>query len=313
MSHESNTVQASPPAKRLTWKRRLVRSVLLYVVMPYLAIVVIVVACQRRMIYQPTKTDRLLAAEVTSSDVKVEDVALHAASGLTLHGWHFHAEATTDDDPAFLVIYFPGNAGCRRDRVADCRDFTRLGCDVVLFDYRGYGDNEGSPSEVLFAADARRAWLFATQDLHFSPDQIVLFGESLGGAVATRLAAEFSLAGTPPAALILNSTFASLGQTVAWHHPTFPFQYLLWDRFPSIQRIPHVTCAILQFHGTADDIVAFDHGHQLFDAAPAASSTGVAKRFIAIPHAGHNFIAMRDMEAAVSELLMRIVEVRPKP
>ena len=186
MSHEGNTVQASPPVKRFTWKRRLVRSVLLYVVVPYLAIVVIVVAFQRRMIYQPTKTDRLPAQEVTSSDVKVEDVELHAANELTLHGWRFHAEATTDDAPKFLVIYFPGNAGCRRDRLADCRDFTRLGCDVVLFDYRGYGDNDGSPSEVLLAADARRAWLFATHDLHFPPERIVLFGESLGGAVATR-------------------------------------------------------------------------------------------------------------------------------
>ena len=135
----------------------------------------------------------------------------------------------------------------------------------------------------------------------------------LGGIGKTRLAAEFSLIGNPPAALILNSAFSSLGQTVAWHYPAFPFQDLLWDRFPSVERIPHVTCPILQFHGTVDDIVAFDHGRRLFDSAPAVSSKGIAKRFVTIPGAGHNFIALGDMQSAVNELLTQISEARLKP
>ncbi|OYW13437.1 MAG: hypothetical protein B7Z55_16850, partial [Planctomycetales bacterium 12-60-4] len=153
------------------------------------------------------------------------------------------------------------------------------------------------------AADARHQWQFATHDLGYPPERILLFGESLGGAVATRLAAEFSEAGDPPAALILNSTFASMPRTVAWHYPLFPFQYFVWDRFPSIERIPRVTCAILQFHCTADDVVPIDHGRALLNAAPAASKDGIAPKFVTIQGGGHNFITVGQMRDKIGALL----------
>lgn len=301
----SNAAAATVRPPR-TWLQFVRRTVLIYVVVPYLGLVLLGAFAQRWLIYQPKKTSRLSAASVVGHEVPVDDVALHAANGLTLHGWRFHAAAKGDAAARFLVLYFPGNAGCRGDRVGDCRDFTDLGCDVLLFDYRGYGDNAGAPSEVPLAADARRAWLFATGELHFPPDRIVIFGESLGGAVATRLAAEFSRAGDPPAALILNSTFASLGETVAWHYPALPFQYLLLDRYPSVNRIKDVTCPVLQFHGTADDIVAYQHGRRLFDAAPAMSTSGIGKQFVTIPNGQHNYITMSDMRGAVAPLLERL-------
>jgi fermentation-respiration switch protein FrsA (DUF1100 family) len=237
-------------------------------------------------------------------DCSLADIGLQADDGRTLHGWRFAGEGT--DRPRWLVIYFPGNGGCRRDRCADCRDFTTLDCEVLLFDYRGYGDNGGSPSEEKFAADAEAIWRLATTELGYSPRNIVLFGESLGGAVATRLAAERAQAGEPPAALILNSTFASLGETVAWHYPAFPFQYLLWDRFASVDRIPHVACPVLHFHGTDDDLVPIAHGCRLFAAAPKASPGGIASRFVTIEGGRHNFITMSDMRSAVSELLEQV-------
>ena len=124
--------------------------------------------------------------------------------------------------------------------------------------------------------------------------------------MATRLAEEQSRAGKPPAALILNSTFASLGETVAWHYPVFPFQYFLWDRYPSVERIQHVTCPILQYHGTADEIVAFEHGQRLFQAAPAKSAQGIPAEFISIPGGMHNFISISDLRVPISRLLKRI-------
>ncbi len=302
----SGDAPAPPHPKPVTWKRRLLRPILIYAVIPYVVIVVVMGFAQRWMIYQPKKTERLLAKEVVSGDLPVDDVEIHAAKGLTLHGWRFHAAPTLETAEKFLVIYFPGNAGCRADRVADCRDFTQLGCDVILFDYRGYGDNGGSPSEATLASDARRVWLFVTGDLHIPPERIVIFGESLGGGVATRVAAEFSQIGTPPAALILNSTFSSLAETVAWHYPAFPFQYILLDRFPSVERIPRVTCPILQFHGTADETIAFNHGRRLFDAAPATSTSGIQKQFVEIPGGQHNSISMTDMQMAVTELLKKL-------
>lgn len=302
---ESIPAAVAVPSRR-TWLQFVRRTVLVYVVVPYVGLVLLGAFAQRWLIYQPKKTARLSAPSVVGNGLPVDDVALHAANGLTLHGWRFHAATKEESAARFLVLYFPGNAGCRADRVGDCRDFTDLGCDVLLFDYRGYGDNGGSPSEVLLAADARRAWLFATSELHFPPAQIVIFGESLGGAVATRLAAEFSRAGDPPAALILNSTFASLGETVAWHYPALPFQYLLLDRFPSVDRIKDVTCPVLQFHGTADDIVAYEHGRRLYDAAPAKSLSGIEKQFVTIPDGQHNYVTMTDMRGAVAPLLKQL-------
>lgn len=303
MTTDSNSPSTPKPS---AWRRRLRRAALIYVVLPYVAILVIMTTFQRSLIYRPTKTRLLAAKSVVGSEVQTDDVELHAANGLTLHGWHFHAKLSGEREQKVLILYFPGNGGCRADRVTDCRDFTELGCDVVLFDYRGYGDNGGSPSEELLASDARRAWMFATRELEFPAERIVLFGESLGGAVATRLAAEFSQAGDPPAALILNSAFASLGETVAWHYPAFPFQYLLLDRYPSFQRIPHVTCSVLQFHGTDDDIVAYSHGQHLFAAAPAMSASGIKKKFVTIQGGQHNFIGVGDMQAAIIQLLTEI-------
>jgi fermentation-respiration switch protein FrsA (DUF1100 family) len=226
--------------------------------------------------------------------------------GLTLHGWMFRAEPTEEARSPFLVIYFPGNAGCRRHRVADCRDLTQHHCDVLLFDYSGYGDNLGSPGEAQFSADARSIWKYASRELGVPPERILIFGESLGGALATKLAAELSQAGTPPAGLILNSTFASLGDTVAWHYPAFPFRYLLWDQFPSVRLMPKVACPLLQFHGTADSTIPLEHGRRLFDAAPLSAANGVAKTFVAIPDGEHNYVGMGEMRSAVSRFLAEV-------
>jgi fermentation-respiration switch protein FrsA (DUF1100 family) len=300
MSTDLHSTPPSPAPRRRTWKYWYFRSLLIYIGVPYVAIFVLMGIYQRDFIYQPKKTGRLLA-ETAISTPPVEDVELPTADGLTLHGWRYRAVA--DKDAKFLVIYFPGNAGCRADRVGDCRDFTQLGFDVILFDYRGYGDNQGSPSETLMASDANQVWEFAKKELQYSPDRIVIFGESMGGAMATRLASECSVAGTPPAALILNSTFASLAETVTWHYPVFPFQFILLDRYPSVERIVRVTCPVLQFHGTADKVVAFQHGQRLFDAAPTRSKTGIEKQFVQIPNGQHNFITMSDMRDAVRKLM----------
>lgn len=279
--------------------------VLLYVVTPYLSVTALMAVFQRRLIFQPTKTDRLPAQNAMSSGAEVDDVELSAKDGLTLHGWRFHAEAGAPVNSKFLVIYFPGNAGCRQHRLSDCRDFTQLDCDVLLFDYRGYGDNGGSPGEERFASDAQQIWKFAVDELDFPANRILLFGESLGGAVSIRLAADLSRAGTPPAAVILNSAFASLAETAAWHYPFLPVRYLLWDGFPSVGRMPHVACPVLQFHGTADDIVPFDHGRRLFAAAVPPPS-GIAHRFVTIEGGQHNYITVGMMHAEIKALLEQI-------
>lgn len=305
MSIEVASNPPKPSLKPRTWRRWLLRSCLIYVGIPYVAIFVFMAVYQRDFIYQPTKTKRLLAESVAAGG-HVADLEIKTTDGLVLHGWHFKVDSPEDAKARSLVIYFPGNAGCRRNRQVDCREFTELGFDVILFDYRGYGDNPGSPSESKLASDAAQVWELATGALGYSPKRIVLFGESMGGAMATRLASDLSVSGTPPAALVLNSTFDSLAATVAWHYPMFPFPLILLDRYPSVDRIAQVKCALVQFHGTADDVVAFEQGRRLFEAAPARSADGIEKQFVRIAGGQHNFITITEMRSAMMDLIRHL-------
>src|SRR5690606_15602773 len=101
-----------------------------------------------------------------------------------------------------LVLIFPGNAGNRWDRIHEGRELAAQDADALLFDYRGYGGNSGSPSETALASDAREIWRLANEELGYRSERIVIFGESLGGAVAIRLAAELCREGTSPAGLV---------------------------------------------------------------------------------------------------------------
>ncbi len=120
-------------------------------------------------------------------------------------------------DGHWLVLFFHGNAGDRRGRVDYCQVFNGARADVFVIDYRGYADNPGSPNETGLLKDARALWKYATETCNVDASRIVLFGESLGGGVAVGLAHEVCAAGTPPAGLIVRSTFSSLTDAVA--HP----------------------------------------------------------------------------------------------
>ena len=200
----------------------------------------------------------------------------------------------------------------RLNRLNDLRDFTALGCDVLIFDYRGYGENPGSPSEAVLTRDARDIWQFAVDQLQVEPGRILLFGESLGGAVAVRLAQMLCREGTPPAGLITNATFASMPRLATWHYPLFPLGWLVWDRWPSVECIPHVTCPLLMFHGTNDQIVPCGHGRELFAAAPDCSINGCEKTFVEIAGAGHNDVPVSRLRKNVQELLLELGAVSPR-
>jgi uncharacterized protein len=274
----------------------------------YLIILCMLAFFQRSLIYQPTRDSAIDPLAIGLEAGRVEMLSVPTADGLQLNGWVVPAFPPPQNGsaPRLSVIYFPGNAGHRAHRGLDLDQLSRMGADAYLVDYRGYGDNPGKPNEADFAADAQAVWKFVTQTRHVPPSQVVLLGESLGGGVATRLASEMSAAGTPPAGLILRSTFSSLVDVAAFHYWWLPVRLVLLDRYPSTERIAHVTCPILILHGNVDTIVPFDFAQRLFEAAPGLSSTGVPKKFVALAGADHNDIAIKAREpyrAAVKEFL----------
>ena len=277
----------------------------------------------RKFTYFPDRANDLSPQSWRLAAERVNAISLTTDDGLTLNGWHFLADAGQADRRASdstperprkpVALFFSGNGGHRAYRVAEAGLLTGAGADVFLFDYRGYGDNPGEPSEESLAADARAAWRYATNEQQVDPRSIFLYGESLGGAVATRLAAEFCAAGAPPAGLILRSTFSTLADVARHHYPVLPIQMLMVERYASTERIAQVTCPILMLHGQQDTIVPYLLGRKLFAAAPATASDGTPKRFVDLPHADHNDIIETEGALAQTAITKVITESWRQP
>ena len=285
IDNEQRSTQPTP----MTTRRRILR-IMMLAVGCYGVICLMLAFFQRKLIYAPTRRAVSVAESGFAPD-RIEEVTLEVAEKVQIHGWYCQCLPDGGSSRSSLVIIFPGNAGNRLNRVGLMSDLHELGCHTLIFDYRGYGGSGGSPAEELIALDSQMIWDFATQELGFRSDQIYIFGQSLGGGVATRLAWEKSKQQTPPRGLILQATFTSLVDAAKFNYPWLPVSRLLVDRYPSIDRMPSVTCPVLVIHGRQDRIVPFELGQRLFDAAPEKSVTGVAKRFVELPHAGHNDIA----------------------
>ena len=273
---------------------------------------------QRSLIYFPTREARIELEDADLPRGQVHTVRIETADHLELHGWHVLADgrsaASRDECDRELemgrplALYFSGNGGNRQYRVSEFCILTSLGVDVFIFDYRGYGDNLGTPGEGMLAADAQAVWNYACQTRQVKPERIILYGESLGGAVAVRLAAELCELGTPPAGLILRSTFSSLVDVGGHHYPWFPVRLVLSERFASSERIGQVTCPILLIHGARDSIAPIKLGRRLFEAAPKRSSSGIEKEFVQLPEAGHNdvtLVAEAELRRSVGKFLHR--------
>lgn len=312
-----NQVPSAPP-RSTVWKN--LWRLLLFGVSTYVAIVIMLALLQRTLIYMPSRGARIEPRDAGLPLGRVHTIILRTDDDLELRGWHVLPAGQTAADRAAcdeqlargrpVVLYFSGNAGHRAWRIEDFELFTRLGCDVLVFDYRGYGDNPGSPSESRLAADAAAVWRYATQERHIEAGRLVLVGESLGGGVAVRLAAEQSAAGAAPGGLILRATFSSLPDVAAYHYPWLPVRWLMVERYPSVEHIPHVSCPILHLHGSRDAIIPISLGRRLFDAAPPQSANGTSKRFVELPMADHNNIlevAESEFRAAVDDFLRQNV------
>ena len=191
--------------------------------------------------------------EATPGDVglEYEDLEIETEDGERLHGWRVEGTGPSRGE----VLLCHGNAGNVGDRVVHAALLSEAGFGVLLFDYRGYGRSSGSPSEEGTYRDARAARAMVK-------GPVIYLGESLGGAVALKLARE-----SPPAGLVLQSTFTGVREVARVHYPFIPAG-LIPDAYRSIRLIADLEAPLLVLHGERDDIVPVDHGRALFEAAP---------------------------------------------
>lgn len=255
------------------------------------AVILVLSTLQRRVIYLPF--GRVPPPEAVGLRA-AEEVGLRTDDGLTLGAWFVPAE---EPSSGHTVIVFNGNGGNRAMRAPLASALAGRHVNTLLFDYRGYGGNPGSPSEEGLARDARAALRYATSRRGVDPDRISYFGESLGTGVAVRLATEHR-----PAALILRSPYTSLVDVGRYHYPFLPVGLLLRDRFPSRDRIRQVGCPLLVIAAGRDGVVPAHLSRALYDAAHEP------KELLMIDGAGHNdpeMFAGRRLVDAVAALLRR--------
>ena len=189
--------------------------------------------------------------------LEYENVALSTQDGVNLHGWYIPAEGARE-----VVLFFHGNAGNISHRGASIGIFNRLGLDVLIVDYRGYGRSDGKPGEQGLYQDARAAWRYLVDQRGFSPDQVIVFGRSLGAGVATQLAVEVQ-----PGRLILESAFSNVRDMARHHMPVASRFTLVRYGFDSVQKIGRVDSHLLMLHSPEDEIVPIALGRKIFEAA----------------------------------------------
>jgi len=232
-------------------------------------------AFQRKLIYLPDTSAVPPAVQVLTGG---RDVTLSTEDGLELAAWYVAAPgppSLTQCRPTVLVAN--GNAGNRLSRGPLGQSLVDAGFGVLLVDYRGYGGNPGSPSEAGLAADIRAAHRFLTVEEGIDPAELFYFGESLGAAVVTGLAAE-----QPPAGLLLRSPFTQLADVAQQHYPFLPVRLLLRDRFAVRDSIGAVRVPTTVVYGSADSVVAPAQSRAVADAA------GGPVELIELPGADHN-------------------------
>jgi uncharacterized protein len=227
------------------------------------------------LLYVPTR-------ELTSTPADVglpyEDLMITTADRERLHGWWVPARTPA---PLGHVLFFHGNAGNLSRRVPDADLLATEGFDLLLFDYRGYGQSTGRPTEEGTYRDARAALAALRGRAGVAANRILYMGESLGAAVAVALAVE-----APPVGLVLRSPFTNILDMARLVYPKLP-EFIVPDAYPSLRRMAEITCPLLVLHGDHDELIPLEQGQRIFAAARGP------KKMEILSGLGHNDILVK--------------------
>jgi fermentation-respiration switch protein FrsA (DUF1100 family) len=255
-----------------------------------LAVVVLLLALlwgfQRKLVYFPAAGPVPSASTVLTGG---QDVELETADGLRLGAWFVPARGS---DGGFTVLVANGNGGNRSHRAALADALSARGFSVLLFDYRGYGGNPGSPAEDGLALDVRAAREHLVSARGVPDERLLYFGESLGAAVVVELAAEH-----PPARLLLRSPFGDLASVGREHYPLLPVGLLLRDRYPLADQLRELQVPVTVVYGSADSIVPPEQSRAVATAAPRLLDV------VEVAGADHNDRALLDGDELVDAVV----------
>lgn len=227
-----------------------------YAVLIFAAVFVYARFYENKLLFFPS---RKISLTPQNTGLPYEDVFLKSPAGATLNGWLVRAGHPRQ---AATILFFHGNAGNVSHRLEKIALFHELGLNVFILDYQGYGKSTGRPSETGIYQDAQAAYDYLLQRSDILKDKIVVYGESLGGAVAVDLASQHPLAG-----IILESTFSSAQDMAKVILPFVP-TCLVRVKMDSLSKISRVTAPKLFIHSRYDEIVPFRLAQKLFNAAP---------------------------------------------
>jgi len=241
----------------------------------YVLLIVVLYFYQGRMVFLADLPGRALTATPEDIGLTYESMMIPTEDGERIHGWYVPGPPA--EQARGVLLFFHGNAGNISHRLDSIRIFNQLGMDVLIVDYRGYGESTGKPGEPGLYLDAEAAWDYLVDTRGVAPDRIVIFGRSLGAAVGAQLASRRS-----PGGLIIESGFTSGVEMARRLYPFLPAGLITRLEFPLADFVRQVRCPVLVIHSRDDEIIPFDMGKAIYQAV-----AGEDKTFLEI-WGGHN-------------------------
>lgn len=221
-------------------------------ILGYLVILGFVYVRQASMIYYPVREIFNTPGDI---GLNFEEVTLKTKDGVTISAWYIPARHERG-----VVLFCHGNAGNISHRLNSIRIFHDLKLSVFIFDYRGYGRSEGSPTEEGTYLDAESVWDYLVKIKHISPEKIILFGRSLGSAVAAEIALNHKAG-----ALIIESGFTSIPDLGRKFFPYLPVRLITRHHYSTLDKVNKIGIPKLFIHSSQDEVIPFEHGVSLFE------------------------------------------------
>ncbi len=257
----------------------------------YVLLLLVYFLIQSHIIYHP-RQNLNPPSEYGLQDFTI--IHLNTTDGLSLKAWYHPAKASLP-----TILFFHGNAGHIGDRAPIVFPYFQAGYGIFLFEYRGYGDNPGTPNEKDNIRDAITAWNYLQQSTK-PPHCIVAYGESLGTGVAVALAAQRKVS-----AVILQSPFTSLDNVAKHHYPFLPVSWLLQEHYNSLSQIAHINSPLFIIHGDVDSVIPIQNSYLLYQQAYSPKELAIA------PGKSHNDLDSTWMANNVISFLRKNVHCSP--